>query len=349
MSDIDDAALSREATDTINHSPLHHARHGSNKLRITSVDLTPDPEMQETLTVENLAGRVRRMTRLDSKVTDFYDWIDDGKLGTGNFSVVKRALMRQSGQHVAIKVVSKNLVKRKDRLIDEIRMLKDMAERPHIIQLYDVFENDDSIFLVMQLAEGGELFDRIVQKKRFPEPEAMLLIRNLLLGVNDLHQRGIIHRDLKPENILMMSKDTNTDIAISDFGLSKYFQDIKKERVDQRLPDMRQRNRAFTCCGTDIYMAPEVLSRGGYSFQADLWSVGVILYCVLAGYPPFYHERDDIIKKLIARGEYEFYPEEWDVISNEAKDVVRALLVVQPERRATAERALAMPWFHTKF
>ncbi|KNC84870.1 CAMK/CAMK1 protein kinase [Sphaeroforma arctica JP610] len=147
-------------------------------------------------------------------------------------------------------------------------------------------------------------------------------------AVTYLHQNGICHRDLKPENILFAGKEMDSDIKVADFGLSKLTSD---------------ESTLNTACGTPNYVAPEILRQHGYGKEVDMWSIGVIAYILLCGYPPFYDENDAQLFRKIMKGDYEF-THGWDEISSSAKSLIGALLQVEPSKRLTAEQCLAHPW-----
>jgi serine/threonine protein kinase len=148
---------------------------------------------------------------------------------------------------------------------------------------------------------GGELFDEIVGRGSIPEKETAAIVEKILLAINYLHENGIVHRDLKPENLLLSEKSGNAQIKISDFGLSKIFNDAEVMK---------------TACGTPGYVAPEVLRRQGYSKEVDLWSLGVITYILLCGYPPFFDQKNAELFKKIMAGRYQFDHPWWDHISD---------------------------------
>eukprot|EP00834_Sanchytrium_tribonematis_P001840 NODE_48_length_31852_cov_1.054168.p7 type:complete len:605 gc:universal NODE_48_length_31852_cov_1.054168:16080-14266(-) len=258
---------------------------------------------------------------------DQYDFLQT--LGTGAFSEVKKAMHKQTKQLFAIKIIDRAKCKGKESMIQsEIEILK-KVEHPNIIKLYDMFETSDKIYLVMELVTGGELFDSIVERGKYTEKESAELIYQVVKGVEYLHSVGICHRDLKPENLLYYDKSKNSRIMLSDFGLSKIFNE------DQLMK---------TACGTPGYVAPEVLRRKGYRKEVDMWSIGVIAYILLCGYPPFYEENNAELFNQILKGKFEFDSPYWDHISNQAKNFVSRSLVVDSSRRLTIHNALCHPF-----
>ncbi|CDQ75262.1 unnamed protein product [Oncorhynchus mykiss] len=181
----------------------------------------------------------------------------------------------------------------------------------------------------MQLVSGGELFDRIVEKGFYTEKDASTLIRQVLDAVDYLHKLGIVHRDLKPENLLYFNPQDESKIMISDFGLSKM----------EGSGDVMS-----TACGTPGYVAPEVLAQKPYSKAVDCWSIGVIAYILLCGYPPFYDENDSKLFEQILKADYEFDAPYWDDISDSAKDFIGSLMEKDPAKRFTCDQALRHPW-----
>ena len=258
---------------------------------------------------------------------DHYEMLQT--LGTGAFSEVKKAMHKETKQLVAIKIIDRAKCKGKESMIQsEIDILK-KVEHPNIVKLYDIFESPDKIYLVMELVTGGELFDSIVERGKYTEKDSAELIYQILKGVEYLHSVGICHRDLKPENLLYYEKSKNSKIMLSDFGLSKIFND------DQVMK---------TACGTPGYVAPEVLRRKGYRKEVDMWSIGVITYILLCGYPPFYEENNAELFNQILKGKFEFDAPYWDNISNQAKNFVSRSLVVDSSRRLTVHNALCHPF-----
>jgi len=255
------------------------------------------------------------------------------ELGRGAFSIVMQATQRASGQHYAVKVINKKDLGKdyEKNLKMEVDILK-KVNHPNIIALKELFDTPDKLFLVMELVTGGELFDKIVEKGSYSEKEASELVRKIVSAVDYLHNLGIVHRDLKPENLLLKRADNDLEIAIADFGLSKI--------VGQQM--MMQ-----TACGTPSYVAPEVLNASGYGKEVDMWSIGVITYILLCGFPPFYGDTVPEIFEQIMEANFDYPEEYWGTVSKEAKDFINRLLVVDSDKRLTATDALRHPWLAT--
>ncbi|XP_055462129.1 serine/threonine-protein kinase Chk2 isoform X2 [Psammomys obesus] len=272
------------------------------------------------------------------------EYIMSKTLGSGACGEVKMAFERKSCKKVAIKIISKRkFALGSSREADtapsvetEIEILKKL-NHPCIIKIKDVFDAED-YYIVLELMEGGELFDRVVGNKRLKEATCKLYFYQMLLAVQYLHENGIIHRDLKPENVLLSSQEEDCLIKITDFGQSKILGETSLMR---------------TLCGTPTYLAPEVLvSNGttGYSRAVDCWSLGVILFICLSGYPPFSEHKTQVsLKDQITSGKYTFIPEVWTDVSEKALDLVKKLLVVDPKARLTTEEALNHPWLQDEY
>nr|XP_020852249.1 serine/threonine-protein kinase Chk2 isoform X2 [Phascolarctos cinereus] len=242
-------------------------------------------------------------------------------LGSGACGEVKLAFERKTCKKVAVKIISK----RKFSICAT-------REAPCIIKIKNFFDAED-YFIVLELMEGGELFERVVGSKRLNEATCKLYFYQMLLAVKYLHENGIIHRDLKPENVLLSSQKEDCLIKITDFGQSKILGETSLMR---------------TLCGTPTYLAPEVvisMGSAGYTRAVDCWSLGVILFVCLSGYPPFSEHKTQVpLKDQIVSGKYKLIPEVWEAVSDKALDLVKKLLVVDPEKRYTTEEALAHPW-----
>nr|XP_027831781.2 calcium/calmodulin-dependent protein kinase type 1G isoform X2 [Ovis aries] len=250
-------------------------------------------------------------------------------LGSGAFSEVFLVKQRVTGKLFALKCIKKSPAFRDSSLENEIAVLKKIKHE-NIVTLEDIYESTTHYYLVMQLVSGGELFDRILERGVYTEKDASLVIQQVLSAVKYLHENGIVHRDLKPENLLYLTPEENSKIMITDFGLSK----------------MEQSGVMSTACGTPGYVAPEVLAQKPYSKAVDCWSIGVITYILLCGYPPFYEETESKLFEKIKEGYYEFESPFWDDISESAKDFICHLLEKDPNERYTCEKALRHPWIN---
>jgi len=263
-----------------------------------------------------------------SEVDKQYEFKNE--LGRGAFSIVYLGVHRSTAQQFAIKVINKkDLGKDYEK---NLKMEVDILKKVHhsnIIALKELFDTTEKLYLVMELVTGGELFDKIVEKGSYTEAEASTLVRKIVSAVDYLHNIGIVHRDLKPENLLLKRADNDLEVAIADFGLSKI--------IGQQM--MMQ-----TACGTPSYVAPEVLNASGYGKEVDMWSIGVITYILLCGFPPFYGDTVPEIFEQIMEANFDYPEEYWGSVSKEAKDFINKLLVVEPEKRLTAAESLKHPW-----
>jgi len=234
-----------------------------------------------------------------------------------------------TGQVAAVKIIKKPKGSKLAIIKSEVDILKSV-EHPYIVRCFDAIDSPDKMYLVMEIMKGGELFDRIVDKGHFTEADAAGVTAKLFSAIKYLHDKNIAHRDLKPENLLMADDTPESEVKITDFGLSKAF--------DEQTQVMQ------TPCGTPGYIAPEVLDMKGYDKQCDVWSLGVIVYILLCGFPPFYADNDAQLFEKIKRGKFEFLRPYWDPISDSAKDFIRQMLRVDPKQRITCDQALAHPW-----
>jgi calcium-dependent protein kinase len=257
----------------------------------------------------------------ESKLEDIYK-LGKKKLGSGAFGVVIKCRHRVSKQDRACKTIAKKKVKNVAQFQSEIAILQEL-DHPHILKLYEYFEDDNNYHVITELCTGGEMFDKIIEKEFYTEVEAASVFKQFMLGINYCHSKGIVHRDLKPENFLYETKEPDSDIKIIDFGLSKIFR-----------PGQGGINKMTTKAGTPYYISPEVLN-GSYDEKCDIWAAGCILYTLLCGYPAFCGDDDQEILQLVVKGKFDFDGEEWEDISKEAKDLIKKM-ISKPERRLSA-------------
>eukprot|EP01041_Mallomonas_annulata_P009785 gene9785-20351_t len=251
------------------------------------------------------------------------------ELGRGAFSIVRRGIHLDTGTIVAVKCVSRKDLPPEDEesLRTEVSILRGLDHK-NIVKCLDFYVEASHFYLVMEYMPGGELFDRIVKKTYYNEREARDVVFGLIYAIKYCHDKDIVHRDLKPENLLLSTKDDDSNIKIADFGFAT----------------VTSTNNLKTRCGTPNYVAPEILMNENYGKAVDMWSIGVITYVLLGGYPPFDDDNESKLFKKIKRAEYEFHPDFWRGVSKEAKDLIKKLLVVTPSHRLTAEQAMQHPW-----
>lgn len=251
-------------------------------------------------------------------------------LGEGAFAVVKEASHKKNGGDFAIKIVTKAKLGEEDAaaLKEEIAILQELRHT-NIIRLYEVFDEPKFHYLVMEVVRGGELFDRVVAKSYYNEKEARDVCKILLGALEYCHDQKVAHRDLKPENLLLVSKDDDADLKLADFGFA--------HRVTSE-------TCLTTQCGTPGYVAPEVLEGIAYGVKSDMWSIGVITYILLGGYPPFIESNQRELFRKIRKAQFEFHPEYWGQVSQDAKDLISALLTADPSKRLSAKEALQNGW-----
>ena len=252
------------------------------------------------------------------------------RLGSGAYGDVCCCTHRATGSQRAVKMFRKDRSlseSEKNHINNEIQVLKKL-DHPNIIRLYEFFEDSDMFYIVMEHCGGGELFFQIIKDKTLTESEVAAVVKQLLSCIAYIHSKGVMHRDLKPENILIESSEQKTEIKLIDFGAAKAF---------------RSNQKVKGALGTAYYVAPEVVT-GSYTEKCDVWSVGVVLYVLLCGSPPFTGRTDKEIINNIKKGNYNFEKKTWDDVSEQAKDLVKCLLVKE-KLRPSAREALNHSWF----
>ncbi|EDM07093.1 ribosomal protein S6 kinase polypeptide 6 (predicted) [Rattus norvegicus] len=263
-----------------------------------------------------------------AQFSEAYELKED--IGIGSYSVCKRCIHSASNMEFAVKIIDKN----KRDPSEEIEILMRYGQHPNIISLKEVFDDGKYVYLVTDLMKGGELLDRILKKKCFSEQEASNVLYVITKTVEYLHSQGVVHRDLKPSNILYMDESGHPDsIKICDFGFAKQLRG--------------ENGLLLTPCYTANFVAPEVLTQQGYDAACDIWSLGVLLYTMLAGYTPFSNGPNDTPEEILLRignGRFSLSGGIWDNISRGAKDLLSHMLHMDPHQRYTAEQVLKHPW-----
>lgn len=251
-------------------------------------------------------------------------------LGKGSFATTKLATAKDKSLWAA-KVLNKRTMSEEDlkAFKQEITILK-VLDHPNVCWTREIFEDRNNYYVICELMTGGELFDRIVEKEYYTEKEAAICISDICKALVYCHDRGIVHRDLKPENIMYANMKANSAVKVVDFGLST--------RAAHGESSMK------TACGTPEYVAPEVISKKPYTNKCDMWSVGVIMYILLCGYPPFGEENSRLLYRKIRSADIDFPPEDWHCISKEAHSLVNSLIVVDIDKRLSAKQVLEHPW-----
>lgn len=262
------------------------------------------------------------------------------KLGTGAYGEVRLLFTKDGSKRFAVKIIQMSSINKNEfnginnptNIRNEVEILKRLRH-PCIIQMENIYDTPTTMYIILELMEGGELFDKIKSKSKLSEPCAKLIFYQVVLAVHYLHKQGITHRDLKPENILLKDNSDSPLVKVSDFGLSK-------------LVDAQTMMKTF--CGTPMYVAPEILAnlgRGSYTNQVDVWSLGVILYACLSGIVPFNVQNTNItLEKQIRRGKYYFPSSRFGNVSYDGIELIKRMMTVNPNERITVPGILLHPW-----
>ncbi|XP_072951996.1 calcium-dependent protein kinase 10 [Typha angustifolia] len=299
-------------------------RRDRNKKKPKRNPFSEDPSVSSPPLVV-LKDAVHRRVRLSDK------YVLGRELGRGEFGITRLCTDKQTSETLACKSIPKRKLRTAvdvDDVRREVAIMSSLPDHPNLVRLRAAYEDADAVHLVMELCEGGELFDRIVARGHYSERAAAAVARTVAEVVRMCHENGVIHRDLKPENFLYANKKENSPLKAIDFGLSIFFH--PGERFSEIV-------------GSPYYMAPEVLKRN-YGQEVDIWSAGVILYILLCGVPPFWAETEQGVARAILRGVIDFEREPWPQISESAKSLVRQMLEPDPKRRLTAQQVLEHSW-----
>eukprot|EP01025_Chloroclados_australasicus_P018255 TRINITY_DN1946_c0_g2_i2.p1 TRINITY_DN1946_c0_g2~~TRINITY_DN1946_c0_g2_i2.p1 ORF type:complete len:675 (-),score=121.75 TRINITY_DN1946_c0_g2_i2:1748-3772(-) len=293
-------------------------------------------EKQKSTEEVRLTQQIEPKLRTDARVRDCYKL--GRTLGTGGFAVVKLAVDKITGEEYACKIMALPPVgvrvgedeNSREDIFKEIDILCGL-EHENVVYLKEYFEENNKVYLITELLLGGELLEAVIERGTYSEADARTCFVQLLRGIRYLHQHKIVHRDLKLENLLLAAPDDITHVKIADFGLAK-------KVAEQQMQ---------TICGTPQYVAPEIIMGNRdleYGPAVDMWSAGVVLFILLGGYPPFYHESEAVLFEIIRKGLFKFDDPVWEEVSDQAKDLISKLLVVNPNKRLSAGEALQHPW-----
>ncbi|KAI2514214.1 serine/threonine kinase [Fragilaria crotonensis] len=276
---------------------------------------------------------------------DFYTI--DKRLRSGSYGTVYVTRHKESGEEFAVKVIDRRKLKKKsddDGVFREVDVLKDLSDVQGIVSLIDFFVQPDEFHIVQVFAKGGDVFDRLARRTTYSEEDARKLARRLLETMRDMHKRGYVHRDLKPENLLLKYEEVDSNILVADFGFSR------------KIPLEGLRTR----CGTPAFVAPEILVGSSYREPIDMWSVGVLLFLLIGGYPPYQDEHHRGLFRKIRAADYIFHESYWEHVSIDAKVLISSLMcqprapldcrtsaglqLIQAEDDALSSRSLTKPW-----
>lgn len=314
-------------TSSTTESNSNHGRRRKTKAKAKAKPKS-NPYTEQSLT-PGATIRVLKESNPRNRINDKY--ILGRELGRGEFGITYLCTDKETKQELACKSISKRKLRTAVDVEDvrrEVAIMSTLPEHPNVVKLKATYEDDENVHLVMELCEGGELFDRIVARGHYSERAAAHVARTIAEVVRMCHVNGVMHRDLKPENFLFANKKENSVLKAIDFGLSVFF------KPGERFSEI---------VGSPYYMAPEVLKRN-YGPEVDIWSAGVILYILLCGVPPFWAETEQGVALAILRGVIDFKREPWPQISDSAKSLVRQMLEPDPKKRLTAEQVLEHPW-----
>jgi len=258
------------------------------------------------------------------------DYHLDKRLRSGSYGVVFTTRHKGTNHEFAVKIIDRKKLKKNDddATFREVNIMKDLRDVPSIVGIIDFYVEPQTFYVVQVYAKGGDVFDRLAERKNYTEKDARDLSVVLLKTMKELHDRKIAHRDLKPENLLLQQVGDNCRILVADFGFAKY---VPEEGLKTR-------------CGTPAFVAPEIIVGEPYGTQADMWSVGCLLFMLLGGYPPFQDETHRGLFRKIRAADFTFHEKYWANASVHAKQLISKLLTVDPQLRLNAKGCLMTTW-----
>lgn len=277
-------------------------------------------------------------TLADGKSPTLYkfeeEYLLDKRLRSGSYGVVFTTRHKGTKDEYAVKVIDRTKLKKKDddATFREVNIMRDLVDIPNIVGLIDFYVEPQTFYVVQVYARGGDVFDRLAQRVSYTEKDARDLGLVLLRTMKQLHKRKICHRDLKPENLLLKESGDDCAILVADFGFAKY------------VPDEGLKTR----CGTPAFVAPEILVGNRYDTQADMWSVGCLLFMLIGGYPPFQDETHRGLFRKIRAADFTFHDMYWSNVSVHAKQLISKLLTVDPKLRLNSDACLLTTWLEIR-
>lgn len=322
----------RVVTPKKHHQPRHH--YGKTVSQCTTATATSSRSMYSSA-----SSSVMSMEQTLCPVTGVYAdinidyYVCPKVIGKGHYGVVRECIHRATRQTLAVKSIEKSKIGRLDHLQREIYLLANVNHHS-IMKMVDCYEDVQFVHIITEKYTGGELFDKIIGNTNsrgcLSERKTGAIIKSLLEAVAHLHDNGVVHRDIKPENILFESEHDDAAIKLIDFGLA-------------RRHDVKREGPMSNPVGTAYYMSPELL-KGKYDKSCDIWSVGIVTYILLCGYPPFNGSSDSEIQDSTRKGKLQFSGSHWTSRSDDGIDFIKCLLRKDPRKRFSANEALMHPW-----
>ncbi|XP_075302008.1 MAP kinase-interacting serine/threonine-protein kinase 2-like [Opisthocomus hoazin] len=315
----------------------------------------PDVPLSQAIDIPNAKKRSKKNS-FSGRFKDVYQ-LHDEVLGEGAQGRIQTCVNLVTNKEYAVKIIEKRQGRVRNRVFREVAMLNLCQGHRNILQLIEFFEEEERFYLVVEKMRGGSIVTHILQRCRFNELEASMVVRDIASALHFLHSKGIAHRDLKPANILCERPDQVFPVKICDFDLASGIR-LNGNCSPISTPEL------LSLCGTPEYMAPEVVETlyeneetPTYDKRCDLWSLGVLLYIMLSGYPPFMGDCGcdwdsggscdsckEMLLESIQDGKYEFRDKDWAHISSGAKDLISRLLVRDAKKRLSAAQVLEHPW-----
>jgi calcium/calmodulin-dependent protein kinase I len=308
------------------------------RMAVNKEEKKTDDPVQDTQTEESQLRFKEESERYENIINEktFEEcYSKDKRLQNGTYGVVYEAIRLDDdttdSKKYAVKVVDRLKLKKRDdtAVFREVSILKELSDVENVVSCIDFFVSPETLYVVLNLAQGGDVFDRLIQRKTYTEQFARELAKVLLKTIHIIHERKIIHRDLKPGNLLLRDDSDDCSILLADFGFATY---------------LNEDGYCRTRCGTPAYVAPEVILECPYTSKVDCWSCGCILYMLLCGYPPFQGQHHRELFRKIRAGNFTFHESSWANVSIPAKQLIVNLLTVNPDRRWSAQEALESSW-----